>query len=239
MLNKIVLNGKSISLTDRENSVLTIENSGIYQLEKIEKKLKIVIKPSLNVHIILCEEEINHYLTIEISKNSFLNLSYYSINSSANLVINLQEMAKLDLLFHIISRKRCEITIHVNHLEKNSFSKVSLHGLNESNELLLFDLETKVLKNISDCRVIQNAKIMNVADLAESLIKPKLLIDFNSVEANHSAYIGSFKEETLFFLATLGINRKDAILLLKKAFFLGDVENNSYVEKFCLEHLNE
>ncbi len=239
MLNKIVIDGKSISKNSQEDKVFTIENDGEYLLQNIEKDLIILVSPSLNVHFLFCKENINHRLQFEVGTNAFCQLSYYNVNSSDNIVVNLQEKARLDLSYRIICRKRCEVEINVNHLGKNSFSKVLFHGLNESDELLLCDLTSKVLKEVEDCRVVQNAKIINVNDLATSIIKPKLLIDLDNVEASHSAYLGSFKEEELFCLATLGISESDAKWLLKKAFFLGEIEDNSYVERFCLEHLKK
>ena len=61
-------------------------------------------------------------------------------------------------------------------------------------------------------------------------IKPNLIIDNNEIEANHSAYIGTFKEDEMFYLMSRGINKKNCYKLLLKAFLLNNMQIES--EKF-------
>jgi Fe-S cluster assembly scaffold protein SufB len=61
-------------------------------------------------------------------------------------------------------------------------------------------------------------------------LKPNLLIDNDDIEAEHSAYIGRFKEDEIFYLMTRGISREDATDLLVRSFLIGDMDI-SYEER--------
>ena len=55
------------------------------------------------------------------------------------------------------------------------------------------------------------------------MIKPNLFIDENDVVANHSALIGTFKDDEIFYLMSRGLDKKDAENLLTKGFLLKGV----------------
>ena len=51
-------------------------------------------------------------------------------------------------------------------------------------------------------------------------INPNLLIDENDVSASHSALIGKFNDEEIFYLRSRGISEKNAVNLLVKGLLL-------------------
>ena len=52
------------------------------------------------------------------------------------------------------------------------------------------------------------------------IIKPNLFIDEEDVSANHSALIGTFKAEEVFYLMSRGISKKEADSLLTRGFLM-------------------
>ena len=54
-----------------------------------------------------------------------------------------------------------------------------------------------------------------------SIIKPNLFIDEYNVNAKHSAIIGKFNEEEIFYLKTKGLSEKQALDLLINGFIEG------------------
>ena len=70
---------------------------------------------------------------------------------------------------------------------------------------------------ITDCEVDQNNRIITMNN-NKCNINPNLLIEENDVIANHSALIGKFNENEIFYLMSRGIKRDDAIKLLTKGF---------------------
>ena len=85
---------------------------------------------------------------------------------------------------------------------------------------------------------IFNGNIINFKN-GNSKIIPNLIIDNNDVVANHSAYIGSFSEDDIFYIKSRGINEIDMYKLLYRSLLLGKM--NLSEEEFSKEknHLDE
>ena len=55
---------------------------------------------------------------------------------------------------------------------------------------------------------------------------PNLYIDSHDVEASHSALIGKFSDEELFYLQSRGLDIKSAEKLLVTGFLTSNITNN-------------
>ncbi|HPF83680.1 MAG TPA: SufD family Fe-S cluster assembly protein, partial [Bacilli bacterium] len=73
-----------------------------------------------------------------------------------------------------------------------------------------------------DTCVLQNSRIINLTN-NKCQIKPNLFIDEYNVEASHSAYIGGFSADDMFYLNSRGINELDALKLLINGFLTKDM----------------
>ncbi|MCI8460489.1 MAG: SufD family Fe-S cluster assembly protein, partial [Bacilli bacterium] len=74
-------------------------------------------------------------------------------------------------------------------------------------------------KKSSKCICNQENQIINM-DNGKSTILPILLIDNYDVDSNHSAYIGKFRDEEIFYLMSRGISRSMANRLLLRGFLI-------------------
>lgn len=107
-----------------------------------------------------------------------------------------------------------------------------------------FDLDVDVLvdKNITNCYTRQNNKIINIAG-CNNRILPNLLISNNVVDAYHSAYIGDFDSEKLFYLNSRGLTKKCAYQLVMMGSLMPKYSNDNseeflkVIEKY-LEEVN-
>lgn len=145
---------------------------------------------------------------------------HYSINSSSTVVVNLvKENIKLDYYFNTINYDDNKFIITVNHKDCSTHSEVYNHGINMNKNKLTFDVTGIVPKNISKCICNQDNQIINMDD-GKSTILPKLLIDNYDVDSNHSAYIGKFKDEYLFYLMSRGISKENSYKLLLNGFLI-------------------
>ena len=62
-----------------------------------------------------------------------------------------------------------------------------------------------------------------VFDKEKVNIKPNMYIDCDDIEAKHSAVIGKFKDEEIFYLMTRGIPKEEAIELLTESFLFSNL----------------
>lgn len=145
---------------------------------------------------------------------------HFSINSSSSVEVNLvSDGVLLYYYYNNINYDDNELNIKINHLSNNSHSEVFNHGVNVKCGKLTYKVDGVVPKEYSKCKCMQENQIINM-DNGKSTILPILLIDNYDVDSNHSAYIGKFREEELFYLMSRGISRSVANRLLLNGFLI-------------------
>ena len=158
---------------------------------------------------------------------------HFSINSSSKVVIDLdREGVSLYYYYNHINYDKNVLDIEVNHHKSNTHSELFNHGVNVWDNPLDYIVNGIVPKKSKKCICNQENQIINLRN-GKSSIHPNLLIDNYDVESNHSAYIGKWKEEKLFYLMSRGISRKEAYRLLLNAFLFNiDSIDMSQVKEF-------
>lgn len=145
---------------------------------------------------------------------------HFAINSSSNVEINLvTEGVTLYYYYNNINYDNNDFKIQVNHIKSNTHSEIFNHGVNVNGSKLTYNVDGVVPKTSSKCICNQDNQIINMAD-GKSTILPILLIDNYDVDSNHSAYIGKFREEDLFYLMSRGISRSESNRLLLNGFLI-------------------
>lgn len=161
---------------------------------------------------------------------------HFSINSSSDIEINInKENVTLYYYYANINYDDNLFKIRINHLASNTHSEVFNHGVNVYNKKLTYFVEGNVPKTSDKCICNQDNQIINMAD-GKSTICPNLLIDNYDVDSNHAAYIGSFKDDTLFYMMSRGISFDVASRLLLNGFLINsDSIDISKITKFLDE----
>lgn len=145
---------------------------------------------------------------------------HFSVNSSSCVKINLcKNGVSLFYYYNNINYDENKFSIKVKHLSSNTHSEVFCHGVNVYDKKLDYDVEGIVLKSSSKCICNQDNRIINLVD-GKSIIKPKLLIDNYDVDSNHSAYIGKFSDEEIFYMMSRGMSKDVAYRLLLRGFLI-------------------
>lgn len=165
-----------------------------------------------------------------LEENSFLNVE--KINDGNNIkemtVINLNgEGAKVNFNLKTVSKHDEKYNFLVYHNARNTVSHIVNNGVNILDGVLEFNVSGFVSNGIVGCDINQSGRIINMTDNV-CIIKPNLFIDENDVVANHSALIGTFSSDEIFYLMSRGINKKEAEMLLTKGFLLNNI---SYYKK--------
>lgn len=145
---------------------------------------------------------------------------HFSINSSSNVIIDLdKEGVTLNYYYSSINYDDNYFNIKVKHNKAKTHSEVINHGVNVLENKLTFKVDGVVLKESFGCICNQDNQIINMKD-GMSTICPNLLIDNYDVDSNHSAYIGKFKDEYLFYMMSRGIEESVCNKLLLKGFLI-------------------
>lgn len=193
-----------------EINVLVLDNviSNIY--ENISgKKAKIRSKYELNKNSNLVIKKINNV-------NSIKEQNIFSLNG---------ENASLKRVLKTISNGNEKYDIIVNHNSKSTKSDIINHGVNIEKGTLVFNVSSIVTEDMDKCYVNQSNRIINLTNNKCS-ISPNMYIDCFDVIANHSAFIGTFKDDELFYLQSRGIDKIDATKLLIRGFLTSELSED-------------
>ena len=248
-MNKIKIeNGKLKSKSINEKIEFNyIELNGLFQIYEYELNIKkdtdLAIKINLN-------EESRFIININLFENTSLNLNIISTGNKAKIQYkyNLKENSKCNVFkFQNIDNIREMVLVNLdgensdieynfktisNGLEKydyfiyhnsiNSISNIKNNGVCINDGKLTYQVSSYVPKDVTGCICNQSNRIINLTE-NECLIKPNLYIDCNDVSANHSALVGNFSNDELFYLQSRGLNRNEAIKLLLSGFLTSDI----------------
>ena len=89
----------------------------------------------------------------------------------------------------------------------------------------------KVFEKLTTIGYNTDSKIINLNN-GDSKIIPNLIIDNKEVVANHSAFIGNFKEDEVNYLKSRGLNQETINDLLLKATLLNGMKLEYDKDKF-------
>lgn len=204
---------------------------------EIEINLKENTKLNFNINIL---ENVNLNLSI-LTKGNCGKIQYkYNLleNSCCNVIKfqnikNIKEMiianlngnnAEFNYNFKTISKEKETYDYHIFHNCINTISNVKNNGVCIKDGSIIYQVSSFVPQDIKNCVVNQNNRIINLTN-NKSEIKPNLYIDCNDVSANHSALIGKFSDEEMFYIQSRGIDYNNALKLLIAGFLTSDVEN--------------
>lgn len=133
--------------------------------------------------------------------------------------------AKVKRVLKTISNKKEKYDMLVYHNAKETSSDLINHGVNIHDGELIFNVSSFVLENMNNSYLNQSNRIINLTE-HECKINPNMYIDCFDVTANHSAFIGGFKEEELFYLQSRGITEIDATKLLIRGFLTSNLDDD-------------
>ena len=185
------------------------------------------IKENKELYIV---DKTNQSRTYNVSENSKLVVYQYGINIDNDIIVNLNgENAEVEYHYSTINYDDHKYKIVVNHNSSKTISNIYNHGVNVKDNKLDFDITGYVPNKSDKSECNQKNQILNVED-GKSTILPKLLIDNYDVVSSHSAYIGKFKDEILFYLMSRGISEKVSYDLLIKSFLVNNFENKKIIE---------
>lgn len=215
------LNVKLIKIELFEDTELAMEFSSAE-----ETKFEINIEVPDNIKFNLYEYKqsgiYKFYYHYDIGANS--NVNVLKIHDASNIkeqtTINLNgENTIINHTLKTISKNEEKYDFLIYHKAKQTYSNIINNGVNIRKGILSFIVSSFVSNGITGCDLNQNNRIINLTN-NECQIKPNLFIDENDVIANHSALIGTFSDDEIFYLMSRGISKVKAESLLTKGFLL-------------------
>ncbi len=205
----------------------------------VDGDLDFVVLPHEIKEVYLCSQNKNASVRYQVEEGGQLIIHHYSINSSFSVSIHLSgENASVRYFFSTINEEDHDFSLSIFHNASRTKSEVICHGVNVKDRSLLFSIHPHVSKDMELCICNQENSIMNLED-GLSIIRPNLLIDCYNVCSSHSAYIGSFRKDSLFYLMSRGLSLEASYEILMKSFLVEDVEKLEKVFYAFLEKIKD
>lgn len=221
-MNKLIIDTNKFTSGLNEDLYLDIKCSSDINLNIIDKKINLII--------LTHDTDIN--LNIIVNQNSTLEINCLGINASLNYNITLKDNTNLFVVDSILTKTNSINNIDIKHCGSNINTYFYTNGINLENNKLYFNLNGIIPKDSLNTNIFENSKIINLRE-GDSKIIPNLIIDTKETSANHSAFIGTFNNDELYYLASRGINLLDAKRLLIKSYLLTNMKLN--IEDFIKE----
>ena len=214
---------------------INIEKSSDLEIEiklKKDTKLNFNINVSagaiLKLNIIVTGNYGKIQYKYNLNKNSKCNVFKYENVKKVKEMVSvklLNEYSEFNYNFKTISTDKEIYDYYIFHEANNTISNIKNNGVCINDGTIIYQISSFVPKNIIGCTVNQNNRIINLTN-NKCQIMPNLYIDSHDVEASHSALIGKFSDEELFYLQSRGLDIKSAEKLLVTGFLTSNITNN-------------
>jgi Fe-S cluster assembly protein SufD len=201
--------GGSVYWTNSVVEVLAGENSHI-ELYKIQHE------ELQAIHTGLIELIAGRNTTITTHSLSFGGAL---VRNDINVLLN-DEGSHCDLngLYAVNGAQHVDHHTLIDHAKPHCTSHQLYKGVLDGRSTGVFNGKIIVRADAQKTDAIQNNKNLLLSREAEVNTKPQLQIDANDVRCTHGATVGQLDKESMFYLQSRGINRKEARNLLTYAF---------------------
>ena len=249
--DKLNLEGYGLLLLNNKLTITkTIKNEYIL----IDKSIELNVMDNVDVNIL--DISSNKEITVNISKNANVNYQIIKSNSTNRKFINngnlditeiclngTKSNLNIDLVkeeansnvsvLAITNEQKQEFIQYVSHNSPKTYSNISNFGVALNKSTITFDTSGKILKGMAKSKCVQLSKGIIMDDNAKITSKPILLIDEFDVVANHGASIGKMSDDSLFYLMSRGLTKKEAFLLVLNGII------NPFITKIFDEELKQ
>ena len=169
-------------------------------------------------------------MALDTSKKNFIRIRGANVNNLKNLSVDIPR-DKFVVFTGLSGSGKSSLVHLIPRFYDATKGEVRFHGVNVKDNKLDFDITGYVPNKSDKSECNQKNQILNISD-GKSTILPKLLIDNYDVSSSHSAYIGKFRDEVLFYLMSRGISKEKATHLLIEGLLIsgGDLEQEEVIK---------
>ena len=221
-----------IRLVITKNTDLEIEIK-LKEETKLNFNINVLDNVNLNLKIITKGKKGKVQYKYNLASNTFVNVfKFQNVNSIKEMIIAklTGENSRIDYNFKTISHNKETYDYHIFHEAKNTISNIKNNGVCIKDGVIIYQVSSFVPKDITGCVVNQNNRIVNLTN-NKCEIMPNLYIDSNDIEASHSALIGKFSDEEMFYIQSRGIDYNNALKLLISGFLTSDISDKKVLKE--------
>ena len=232
-MNKLLVNSED----EINNLVIEEDTELVFNFNDTSRDIYIVVEDNICLNIVDISFNTSNKINITLKNDSRVIYNKFSINSGDYIYTLLDgEYSNVVINNSVVNNDDTKMKFVIEHNNTNTSSNLSNHGVNNSNGMLYFNIDSKINRSASLACANQENKIINLVK-GDSKILPNLLVDNYDVSASHSAYISDFDKDSMFYLNSRGISEKDARGLLLEGFLIGNLDVDDETKKNLLSYI--
>lgn len=207
------------------DQIIVDSDMDIYiDMNDVSKSINIQVTSGVCLRVIEKTFNTSNKFVYDLLGNCDVLVNKISVDCSDNVIVNLNDdNSSIKYNTSIINYKDNTFMQDIKHNSKNTVSKIINHCINVDDNEFKFVVNGIINRDCSGTKFKQDNKIINLKS-GKSFIKPNLIVDNDDIEANHSAYIGSFDSDVKFYMMSRGLSENECNDLLIKSFLLSDME---------------
>lgn len=215
-----------------EDTVLSIK------LDSCDREINIDVMDDMCLVVFEIDNNTSNKITYKLNRNSQVIVNKIARNNSDITRVNLNgEKASIKYYSNIMNYGNNTYDFTINHNASYTESNIVNHAVNFTESEFRFLVDASVVKEAIECFCNQDNKIIDMIG-GKNYISPNLLVDNDLINANHSAYIGKFKKDVMFYLKSRGISEKECNLLLIKGFLLEKMDLDELMMEEYVNFIN-
>lgn len=197
-----------------EDTILNIK------LDNCDQEINIDVMDNMCLEVFELDNNTSNKITYNLRSNAQVIVNKLARNNSDITKVNLNgERSSIKYYTNIMNYSNNVYDFKINHNASYTESDIVNHCVNFTDKEFKFLVDSDVKKESVECNCNQDNKIIDING-GKNFISPNLLVDNDLINANHSAYIGKFKKDVVFYLKSRGIRDKECNSLLIKGFLL-------------------
>jgi hypothetical protein len=228
----------SIYLIIKKDTSLQIDYS-TRKATKLDVKIKVMPGVNLDLREYRFGRNFKIRYQYTLMENSNTNIyKFYDVAGikEMNIIYLTGLSASINYNFKTISTGCEKYDMTIYHQASNTNSDIKNSGVNINKGNLQFNVSSFVSSGNIGCNVNQASRIINLTN-NKCGINPNLFIDEYDVSANHSALIGKFGDDEMFYLQSRGIDEKTALNLLINGFLTSNMPTE--ISKKITKNINK
>lgn len=223
IVNKLLLGSKD----DLDNIFITEDTYLVIKLDDGNYDININVEKGVYLKVLEISSNVSNSISYTLNDDSEVVVNSFGIDTDNKIQIYLNgDGCNINYNVSIINYNGSRVEQQINHHAKSIVSRFINHCVNYNDDGFRFLVNSNISKDSDDCDSIQDNKIINM-NSGKNTIMPNLTIDNDSVDAEHSAYIGNFDSEVYFYFESRGLSRKIIDKLLINSFLIGYTELDS------------
>ena len=211
----------SLNNNDFIDNLSIIEDTVLdVRLDNCSNDICINVMDNMCLEVFEIGNNTSNKVTYNIGSNAQVIVYKISRNNSDIIRINLNgERSSIKFYSSLMNYSNNTYDFKVRHNASYSESDIVNHCVNFTESEFRFLVNSDIKKESLECVCNQDNKIIDMIG-GKNYISPNLLVDNDLITANHSAYIGKFKKDIMFYLKSRGIRERECNLLLIRGFLL-------------------